>query len=73
MVYPMWGLTTSQFATAPKQARGLHREQRRLTTSQFATAPKHARQQVRRYLGLTTSQFATAPKQVALHGGRGAV
>ena len=42
MVYPMWGLTTSQFVTAPKPWVGRNAWVAGLTTSQFVTAPKPA-------------------------------
>ena len=57
-----FGLTTSQFVTAPKLSRLSISILWGLTTSQFVTAPKQrvANREVGR--GLTTSQFVTAPK-----------
>ena len=57
-----FGLTTSQFVTAPKRTQGQTVIKVCLTTSQFVTAPKRFWSAQRSALGLTTSQFVTAPK-----------
>ena len=57
-----FGLTTSQFVTAPKRTQGQTVIKVCLTTSQFVTAPKPLPAQVPHVDGLTTSQFVTAPK-----------
>ena len=57
------GLTTSQFATAPKRFVLCTPMARRLTTSQIATVPKRNTNEYDHQSGLTTSQIATAPKR----------
>ena len=57
-----FGLTTSQFVTAPKRTQGQTVIKVCLTTSQFVTAPKHEDGTSIVSNGLTTSQFVTAPK-----------
>ena len=59
-----FGLTTSQFVTAPKHICSAVRLVLSLTTSQFVTAPKRKMLLVQCVFSLTTSQFVTAPKPI---------